>query len=89
MPSLASKILEVARYSVVICRNRHNQYLCIQERTGQWWIPGGSVEKGETHLQAAIRETREEAGIDIQIKGIMSIDQMNFNNHALRIVFYG
>ncbi|KKQ79681.1 MAG: Nudix hydrolase 1, partial [Parcubacteria group bacterium GW2011_GWC2_38_7] len=32
---------------------------------GEWAYPGGKVEFGETIFEAAIRETKEEAGIDI------------------------
>ena len=31
-----------------------------------WCTPSGRVEPGESHLQAAIRETREETGIELQ-----------------------
>jgi mutator protein MutT len=31
----------------------------------KWGIPGGKVEKNETPLQAVIRETKEETGLDI------------------------
>ena len=32
-----------------------------------WGIPKGHMESGETYTETAIRETKEEAGIDIQI----------------------
>jgi mutator protein MutT len=32
---------------------------------GKWGIPGGKLEKGETAHQAAIREIKEETGLDL------------------------
>jgi len=32
-----------------------------------WGIPKGRMEAGETYTEAAVRETREETGVDIQI----------------------
>lgn len=33
----------------------------------KWQLPGGGIEKGESIAQAAIRETREEANIEIRL----------------------
>lgn len=39
----------------------------------RWGIPGGKVEKNETPLQAVIRETKEETGIDISNQTIETL----------------
>jgi 8-oxo-dGTP pyrophosphatase MutT (NUDIX family) len=41
--------------------------------TGQWAIPMGKMELGETPSQCAIRETREETGVLTEIIGILGI----------------
>src|SRR5690349_101036 len=45
-----------------------DRFLLIQEArvdVGSWYLPAGGVEPGESIRQAAIRESREEAGIDV------------------------
>ncbi|MGI8309015.1 NUDIX hydrolase [Saccharopolyspora hattusasensis] len=39
----------------------------------QYAIPGGAQDIGETVAQAAIRETAEETGIDIEIAGLIGV----------------
>ena len=34
-----------------------------------WAVPGGAIDLGESMTQAAIRETKEESGIDCEITG--------------------
>jgi 8-oxo-dGTP pyrophosphatase MutT (NUDIX family) len=38
-----------------------------------WAIPGGAIDLGESVAQAAVRETREESGIECEITGIVGI----------------
>jgi ADP-ribose pyrophosphatase YjhB (NUDIX family) len=40
---------------------------------GLWSIPGGAMDIGETIAQTAIRETKEETGIDIEVTGIVGV----------------
>lgn len=57
--------------------NTRNEILLIKRgkapHFGRWMVPGGALEWGETLEQAAIREVREETGIEIEIEGFVEI----------------
>ena len=42
-------------------------------RQGSWSLPGGRQELGETVEETAVREIREEAGIDIRLLGLVAV----------------
>ena len=50
-----------------IVMNDQNQILLIKGPRRGWEPPGGRVEVGESIRDAAIRETKEESGIDIEV----------------------
>ena len=41
--------------------------------TGDWELPGGHVDPGESASDAAVRETAEESGMTVQITGLVGI----------------
>src|SRR5215467_2202247 len=52
-----------------------NGRVLLQRRrdTGQWALPMGTMELGETPSQCAIRETREETGVLVRVTGLLGV----------------
>src|SRR5574341_58002 len=38
-----------------------------------WCLPSGGVEEGESLTEAAIRETKEETGVDVELTGLVGV----------------
>ncbi len=59
---------------------RDNQILC-QRRAdnGKWGLIGGLLEMNETYEQAALREIREETGLEVKLDSFLGI----FHNHNM------
>jgi ADP-ribose pyrophosphatase YjhB (NUDIX family) len=54
--------------------DEHGRIL-MQRRTdsGNWALPGGVMDVGETLEQCVVREVKEETGLDIEITGLLGI----------------
>lgn len=61
----------------VVCFNEQGEVLLIQRgtppRLGEWSIPGGRLEWGETTRAAALRELKEETGVEAQLMGLIDV----------------
>jgi phosphatase NudJ len=55
---------------------RGDEFLLVHERGhGQtWYLPGGRVEPGERIVDAAVRETLEEASVRVAVEGILRVE---------------
>jgi 8-oxo-dGTP pyrophosphatase MutT (NUDIX family) len=70
-------IFDRMRSVVLVVVEHEGRYLLIREvKFGQtWYLPAGKVEMRESVLDAAVRETQEEAGIDVVPTGLIELQQ--------------
>ena len=61
----------------------------IEPAYGAWVFPGGFVDRGEHPEQAAIREAREEAGIDVRLDGVLGVYHDPPGNPVVLVVYHG
>src|SRR5690242_20915491 len=45
----------------------------IEPQIGKWTFPGGYVDLGESPAQAALRETREEVGMQVELGRVLGV----------------
>ena len=76
---LAAGYLRHAAVGVVLLPDEHGQACFVLTRrldtlrrhSGQWALPGGRIEPGESPETAALREIREEVGLDLRPTAIL------------------
>lgn len=68
----------------IILDSQRRVLLCKRRDKDLWNLPGGKVEKGESPWEAAIREAKEEIGVDIEIEKLAGV---YFKREADEVVF--
>jgi len=84
-PSPAVSILIEDNSKFLLCKRSANNF-----KGGKWCLPCGFVEFSEDYLTAAVREAKEETGLDIEVKSIISVVSNFFTPdlHTLVIVLF-
>lgn len=72
--------------AATVVLNDQNEILLIKGPARGWEMPGGIVEEGESLKDAAIRETKEESGIDVEILKFCGVFQ-NVNKSICNTLF--
>jgi 8-oxo-dGTP diphosphatase len=58
----------------------------IEPGYGKWVFPGGFVDRGETVIDAAVRETREEANVEVRVQEL--VDVFSYSGSPVVVVVY-
>lgn len=74
-----SLITDEAKSKILMVKNKDNS---------TWSLPGGAVEENETLEEAAIREAKEETGLDIRVFGIVAINEAKLLRHREHAIFF-
>lgn len=74
-----------------LCNPGPDPHLLITKRLantfypGYWELPGGKLEPGEAPADAAVREAREELGIDIAVEAVLEPIEHTYEHARVRL----
>ena len=66
-PKVIAGCIPVHGEQVLLCKR------AIEPRLGYWTLPAGFMELGETLAEAACREAREEANVEVELDGLYTL----------------
>lgn len=87
--------MAVKKYAGIILFDKSNKTVFLQRRSivvknpEMWSFTGGKVEKGETYLEAAIREFKEEVGVSIKNPEVLKLFFYLRKKNSRVAIYYG
>ena len=76
-PKVAVGVVAQRRGRLLLVRRDH------EPRLGEWSFPSGYVDAGEVLEEAAVRETKEETGLDVRIQRLLGA----YSSAGERVIF--
>lgn len=76
-PACDAIIFREHKVAAGVIAERNGQVLLVRRRMaprrGLWTLPGGFVDYQEAPVDAAVRECREETGLEVQVTGLLAV----------------
>lgn len=71
----------------IVLKNKGGKILILQHNTGNWLLPGGKINKGETDIEGLKREVKEEIGADeFTVEKIVDMDTWEENEQGYCVI---
>ncbi|MFI5212413.1 MAG: NUDIX domain-containing protein [Candidatus Saccharimonadales bacterium] len=78
--------------AAMVLQNTDNDVLIVKANyKDHWTFPGGIIDPGETPMEAAIREMREETGLTVtkaDVKFVAVLDRISEHAQSYQFIFY-
>jgi ADP-ribose pyrophosphatase YjhB (NUDIX family) len=60
--------------TTAVVTDEHDRIVLIRRRDNNLWaLPGGGMELGESIVDTAVREVKEETGLDVEVTGLIGV----------------
>jgi 8-oxo-dGTP diphosphatase len=73
---MSTRVLIIENDCILSVRHQHDKL-----NINHWVLPGGAVDKNEPLARAAIREVKEETGLDVALEGLIKIRDFIYPNY--------